>query len=228
MDEAAALAKAVAERTEATPVVNKSQFEKIQKLISAGIKECTLVAGGEGRPENHAKGFYVKPTVFSHVLNTHEIAREEIFGPVLSILAYDSLDEAIEIANATPYGLAGYVSGVDSEQLRRVAREIRAGNIQINGAPSDFNASFGGYKQSGNGREWGAWGFDDFTEVKSVVGWNGKELPVPLAPPIAGTEEKAAQVEEKAFPSYAKSLAFFAAGAVLSYAAVSMSHSSKL
>ncbi|MEZ4333825.1 MAG: aldehyde dehydrogenase family protein [Myxococcota bacterium] len=181
-DEALAIAKATAESlkvgdpfaadTRLGPVVSEAQWKKIQGLIQKGIDEgATLATGGTGRPEGLAKGWFVRPTVFGNVRNDMTIAREEIFGPVLSILPYQSEDEAIEIANATPYGLAGYVSSGSLERARAVARRIRAGQIALNGAPPDFAAPFGGYKQSGNGREWGELGFEEFLETKAVIGW---------------------------------------------------------
>ncbi len=132
------------------------------------------MAGGEGRPEGVKKGYFIKPTVFGDVSNSHTIAREEIFGPVLSIIPYHSLDEAVELANDSPYGLAGYVQGQDVEAARRVARRLRVGNVSINGADAELSASFGGYKMSGNGREMGRFGLEDFCEIKAVVGCQGK------------------------------------------------------
>jgi aldehyde dehydrogenase (NAD+) len=153
------------------PVVSKAQFESIQGYIQKGIDEgATLVAGGTGRPEGLDKGFYVKPTVFANVTNDMTIAREEIFGPVLCILGYDSVDQAIEIANDTEFGLAGNVAGADLDKARAVAREIRAGWVSINDG-FDFNAAFGGYKKSGNGREWGETGFHEYLEIKSLLGY---------------------------------------------------------
>ena len=182
MKEAAAIAKAVADkakpgdpRAEGTtmgPVVNRVQWEKIQGLIKKGIDEgATLVAGGLGLPEGLNKGFYVRPTVFADVTNDMTIAREEIFGPVLSIIGYKNEDDAVQIANDTPYGLAGYVSGGNVENARRVARRLRAGNVNLNGAQNERAAPFGGYKQSGNGREWGRFGVEEYLEVKAVAGW---------------------------------------------------------
>lgn len=154
------------------PVVNKTQFEQIQRLILAGIDEgATLVAGGMGRPDGLDKGYFVKPTVFANVTNDMTIAREEIFGPVLSILGYATVDEAIDIANDTPYGLSGFVQSVDVEKARNIASRLRAGQITINGANPDFAAPFGGYKMSGNGREWGEFGFHEFLETKSILGY---------------------------------------------------------
>ncbi|MEO7026740.1 MAG: aldehyde dehydrogenase family protein [Caulobacteraceae bacterium] len=185
MDEAIVIAREAAESTtvgdpngNATigPVVNKSQWEKIQRLIKAGVAEgATLVTGGEGRPEGLDKGFYVKPTVFAHVTNEMTVAKEEIFGPVVSILGYDSVDEAIEIGNDTEYGLAAYVSGTDMDKARDVASRLRTGQVSINGAGGDMMAPFGGYKMSGNGREWGDFGFAEYLEVKAVIGYSRKQ-----------------------------------------------------
>ena len=182
MKDAARIAAAVADGlkvgdpneagTDLGPVVNKTQWEKIQKLIETGIEEgATLAAGGPGRPQGLNKGFFVRPTVFADVAPDMTISREEIFGPVLSIIPYGSEDEAVEIANDTPYGLAGYVWSGDVERARGVARRIRAGNVNINGAGNEQHAPFGGMKQSGNGREWGRFGIDEFVEVKAVSGW---------------------------------------------------------
>ena len=182
MAEAAAIAKTVADKTKVGdpravdtnlgPVVNRIQWDKIQGLIKKGIDEGAKVeAGGLGLPDGLNKGFYVRPTVFSHVTNDMTIAREEIFGPVLSIIGYKDEEEAVRIANDTPYGLAGYVSSGDTERARRVARRIRAGNVNLNGVPNERAAPFGGYKQSGNGREWGRFGLEEYLEVKAVAGW---------------------------------------------------------
>jgi aldehyde dehydrogenase (NAD+) len=154
------------------PLISQTQYDKVQALISSGIAEgATLVAGGLGRPEGLSRGYYVKPTIFAGVHNTMRIAREEIFGPVLSILPYDSVDEAIEIANDTPYGLNAYVQGDDLVRARAVASALRAGSVHINYPPVDRGAPFGGYKQSGNGREWGEFGLREFLEVKAIVGY---------------------------------------------------------
>ena len=154
------------------PVVSEVQWNKVQKLIQAGLDEgATLVAGGPGRPDGVDKGFYVRPTVFSDVTPDMAIAREEIFGPVLSIFAYDDLDQAVQMANDTEYGLAAYVSGADLGKVREVASRLRAGQVNLNGSPSDYTAPFGGYKQSGNGREWGDLAFNEFLEVKAVMGY---------------------------------------------------------
>jgi aldehyde dehydrogenase (NAD+) len=153
------------------PVVSGTQYEKIQGLIQKGIDEgATLVAGGPGRPDGLETGYYVKPTVFADVTNDMTIAREEIFGPVLTVLGYDDIDDAVAIANDTDYGLAGYVSGEDIATARAVAARIRAGQVAINHA-FDFNSAFGGYKQSGNGREWGDIGFHEYLETKSILGY---------------------------------------------------------
>jgi aldehyde dehydrogenase (NAD+) len=153
------------------PLASKAQFEKVQGLIAKGIEEgATLVAGGAGRPEGLDKGYYAQPTVFAHVTPDMTIAREEIFGPVLSIMGYDNLEQAIETANDTEYGLAGYVAAADVDQARAVARQLRAGQVAINGG-FDTAAPFGGYKRSGNGREWGEFGFQEFLEVKSILGY---------------------------------------------------------
>jgi aldehyde dehydrogenase (NAD+) len=154
------------------PVVSETQFNKIQRLIETGVKEgATLVTGGPGRPAGLDRGYYVKPTVFADVKPDMTIAREEIFGPVLSILPYDTEQQAIDLANDSVYGLAGYVSSGSPDNARRVASALRAGQITINGAPGDVAAPFGGYKQSGNGREWGKYGFEEFLEVKAVMGY---------------------------------------------------------
>ena len=182
MDEAAAIAAKVAaaaavgnpreKGTRVGPVVSELQWNKIQDLIQKGIDEgATLVAGGTGRPDGLGTGYYVKPTVFANVSNDMTIAREEIFGPVLSIIPYDDEDDAIKIANDTPYGLSGYVSSGDIERARRVASRLRTGMVHINGADLEAMAPFGGYKHSGNGREWGVHGMDEYLEVKSVCGY---------------------------------------------------------
>jgi aldehyde dehydrogenase (NAD+) len=154
------------------PVVSQMQYDKIQSLIQAGIDEgATLVAGGTGKPEGLEIGYFVRPTVFANVTNQMTIAREEIFGPVLSIIGYKDDNDAVRIANDTVYGLSGYVSGAP-DHARAIARQIRSGMIHINGAGPDFSAPFGGYKQSGNGREWGVEGFHDFLEIKAIMGYN--------------------------------------------------------
>ena len=154
------------------PVINKSQFDKIQSLIQSGIDEgATLVAGGAGRPSNFEKGYYVKPTVFTNVKNDMRIAKEEIFGPVLSIIPFDSEEEAISITNDTPYGLGNFLQTENKERARRVSKQLRAGVVQINGNAPDSGTPFGGYNQSGNGREGGTWGLHEYLEVKAISGW---------------------------------------------------------
>ena len=156
------------------PAVSEVQFNKIQGLIAKGIQEgAKLVVGGTGRPEGINTGYFVRPTVFSEANNEMTIAREEIFGPVLTMIPYETEDEAIDIANDTAYGLAGYVQSGDMSHARDVASRIRAGNVDINGAFCGFSAPFGGYKQSGNGREWGGHGFEEYLEVKAVGGYDG-------------------------------------------------------
>ena len=158
------------------PVVNKAQWEKIQDLIQKGIDEgARLVAGGTGRPEGLNKGFYVRPTVFADVTNDMTIAREEIFGPVLSILKFETEEEAVEIANDTPYGLTNYVQTQDSARANRLSRVLRSGMVELNGQSRGAGAPFGGMKMSGNGREGGSWGIHDFLEVKSVSGWSNED-----------------------------------------------------
>ena len=158
-----------AEGTVIGPVVSEVQFDKIQALIQKGIDEgAELVAGGTGRPDGLNVGYFVKPTIFGNVRNDMTIAQEEVFGPVLTILPYKNEAEAIEIANDTPYGLSGYVQSGDVAHATAVAAQIRTGNVHINGSGPDFNAPFGGYKQSGNGREWGELGFEEFLETKAV------------------------------------------------------------
>ncbi len=182
MDAAAVIAAKVANATvvgnprekgtRVGPVVSELHWNKIQGLIQKGIDEgATLVVGGTGRPDGLETGYYVKPTVFANVTNDMTIAREEIFGPVLSIIAYEDEDEAVRIANDTPYGLSGYVSSGDLDSARRVASRLRTGMVHINGADGEILAPFGGFKQSGNGREWGAHGMAEFLEVKSVYGY---------------------------------------------------------
>jgi aldehyde dehydrogenase (NAD+) len=180
-DEAKALAKAAAERvvvgdvrdprTDLGPVASRAQFEKVQRLIRAGIDEgAELVTGGLGRPEHLNRGYFVRPTVFAGVRNDMSIAREEIFGPVLAILPYRDEEDAIAIANDTPYGLAAYIQSSDPDRAQRVAQRLRAGNVYVNHPDWDTAAPFGGYKQSGNGREYGKWGIAEFLELKAIVG----------------------------------------------------------
>ncbi|MEK8052024.1 aldehyde dehydrogenase family protein [Ideonella sp. DXS22W] len=185
MDEVLAIAKTAAEGVSVGdpvssgaaigPVISATQWDKIQMLINKGLEEgATLVAGGPGKPAGLERGYYVKPTVLGRVNNQMTVAREEIFGPVLTILGYDTVDEAVAIANDTPYGLAAYVSGSDAEQVRQVAGRLRAGQVNLNSAAPDLMAPFGGFKQSGNGREWGEHAFGEFLEVKAVLGWAAK------------------------------------------------------
>ena len=184
-DEAKEAAKAVAEGinvgdpfaegTSMGPVVSDVQFNKIQGLIEKGIEEgAELVVGGPGKPEGLNQGYFVKPTVFANVNNSMTIAQEEIFGPVLCIIPYKDEEDAVQIANDTPYGLSGYVSSEDPEHALSVARRIRSGNVHINNAPTGINDPFGGFKQSGNGREWGEFGFEEFLEIKAVMGYASK------------------------------------------------------
>jgi aldehyde dehydrogenase (NAD+) len=179
--EVEALARQVAEKvtvgdptspqTEIGPVVSRIQFERVGDYISKGIAEgAKLLIGGEGRPQGLSKGYYVRPTIFSNVNNNMLIAREEIFGPVLAILPYRDEEEAIRIANDTPYGLQAYIWSGDLARANRIGRRIRAGRVTINGAAGDMNTPFGGFKRSGNGREWGEHGLRDFLEVKAVLG----------------------------------------------------------
>ncbi|MEM5384094.1 aldehyde dehydrogenase family protein [Paraburkholderia phymatum] len=182
MNDAAQIAKRVAEAyrvgptdepsTQLGPLVNRNQFERVQALIQKGIDEgARLVTGGTGLPAGIEKGYYAKPTVFADVTPDMTIAREEIFGPVLSMIAYDSEDEAIAIANGTDYGLAAYVQSGDVARARKVGRALRAGGVHLNYPPADFNAPFGGYKRSGNGREWGEAGLREYLETKALVGY---------------------------------------------------------
>ncbi len=182
MDEVMTIAAAVAAKSKAGdpraadttmgPVVNETQWNKIQALIQKGIDEgATVVAGGTGRPDGATQGYLVKPTIFGRVTNHMTIAREEVFGPVLVIMGYADDEDAIRMANDTPYGLAGYVSGGDKDRVRAVARRLRAGNINLNGVPNERTAPFGGYKQSGNGREWGRFGMEEYLEVKAIAGF---------------------------------------------------------
>ena len=183
MEEAAAIAKAAAEKirvgdpadesTQVGPLASKAQFEKVQAMIEQGIAEgARLVAGGPGRPEGIGTGYYVRPTVFAGVSNDMTIAREEIFGPVLCLIGYQDEADAVRIANDTPYGLSAYVSAGSLEHAERVGRQLRAGNVHLNGAGVDPGAPFGGYKQSGNGREFSRWGIEEFLETKALLGAN--------------------------------------------------------
>ena len=184
-DQAVETARAVAETTRVGPaseegrhlgpVVSQTQFDKIQDLIQRGIDEgARLVAGGLGRPEGVNRGYFVRPTVFADVSNDMTIAREEIFGPVLSIIPFETEDEAVNVANDTPYGLANYVQSEDGARCNRVSRRLRSGMVEMNGQPRGAGSPFGGMKASGNGREGGVWGLEDFLEVKAVSGWTGE------------------------------------------------------
>ncbi|MCL4165512.1 UNVERIFIED_CONTAM: hypothetical protein GTU68_041667 [Idotea baltica] len=154
------------------PVVSEVQFDKIQGLIEVGTNEARLIAGGLGRPDGLNRGYFVKPTVFADVTNDMTIAQEEVFGPVLSILKFDTVDEAIAIANDTPYGLTNYIQTPDVEKRQYVARRVRSGMVEINGAELAQGSPFGGFKQSGNGREGGLFGLEEFLEVKAVSDWS--------------------------------------------------------
>ncbi len=182
LDAAMALAKRTAETvrvgdpldpaTTMGPLVSKAQYDKVQGLIERGIEEgATLVCGGAGRPSEFNRGYFVRPTVFADVTPEMTLAQTEIFGPVLSMLTYDSEDEAIASANDTTYGLAGYVQSGDLAHARRIGAQLRAGRVYLNGAPADQSVPFGGYKQSGNGREHGVFGFEEFLEVKAMLGY---------------------------------------------------------
>ncbi|KRA61547.1 aldehyde dehydrogenase [Caulobacter sp. Root655] len=185
MDEVIAIAKAAADahtvgdpngNSKLGPVVSEVQWNKIQGLIQKGVDEgATLVSGGPGKPEGLEVGYYVKPTVFANVTPTMTIAKEEIFGPVLAILGYDGVDQAVAIGNDTEYGLAAYVSGNDAGQVQAVASRLRAGQVILNGAGPDLMAPFGGYKMSGNGREWGDHAFGEFLETKAILGYAAKQ-----------------------------------------------------
>lgn len=158
--------------TDLGPVISRGQYQRIQRLIQSGIDEgAELVLGGTGHPPGLERGFYVRPTIFAGVDPGMTIAREEIFGPVLAIMPYADEAEALRIANDSPYGLAAYVSGSDLEQLRRVAGQLRAGMVHLNEAPMNLHAPFGGYRQSGNGREWGEFGLEAFLELKALPGY---------------------------------------------------------
>jgi aldehyde dehydrogenase (NAD+) len=182
MNEVKGYAKAAAETfkvgdpraadTKLGPVVSQVQFDKIQELIQAGIDEgAELVTGGTGRPEGLNRGYFVRPTIFANVRHDMRIAREEIFGPVLAILPYDSVEDVVRMANDTVYGLSSYVQSADLEQARRVAAQMRAGDVRINYPTWDWGAPFGGYKQSGNGREYSAFGLEEFLETKAIIGY---------------------------------------------------------
>jgi aldehyde dehydrogenase (NAD+) len=162
----------LAERTTHGPIANRSQFERVQTMAGVGLEEgAKLVTGGPGRPVNLQIGLYARPTIFSNVRRDMRIAQEEIFGPVLSIIPYDTVDEAVEIANDTVYGLGAHVQGTDMEMVRRVAGQIRSGQVHLNHPDWDPNAPFGGYKRSGNGREYGLEGMEEYLETKAVLGF---------------------------------------------------------
>ena len=155
------------------PVVSKIQYDKIINLINSGIEEgATLAAGGPELPNNLNKGYFIKPTIFTNVTNDMEIAKKEIFGPVLSIIPFETEEEAIKITNDTEYGLGNYLQTEDKEKAKRVAKKLRSGTVYINGNGADSGAPFGGYRQSGNGREGGNWGLEEYLEVKTITGWN--------------------------------------------------------
>ena len=181
-DQAVQIAKVAAERVQVDqptkegmhlgPLSSRVQFDKVQGLIKVGMDEgAELISGGPGKPEGLQTGYFVKPTVFAGVNNKMAIAQEEIFGPVLTMIPFDTEEQAIEIANDTPYGLAAYLSTGDDERAKRVAGQLRAGMVSLNSASQNYTAPFGGYKQSGNGREWGEHGFEDFLETKAVLGF---------------------------------------------------------
>ena len=154
------------------PVISKTQFDKIQSLIKSGIDEgATLVAGGPDKPENFKKGYFIKPTVFTDVKNDMRIAKEEIFGPVLSIIPFENEEEAIKITNDTEYGLGNYLQTEDKEKAKRVSKKLRSGIVYVNHKPADSGTPFGGYRQSGNGREGGTWGLHEYLEVKTITEW---------------------------------------------------------
>jgi aldehyde dehydrogenase (NAD+) len=154
------------------PLVSRAQFERVQSYIKKGIEEgATLVAGGLGKPDGLVKGHFAKPTIFANVRNDMAIAQEEIFGPVLVIIPYRDEADAIRIANDSQYGLSGFVVSKDLERARHVARRLRTGQVRLNGAKHDFSAPFGGYKFSGNGREFGVFGIEEFLEAKSICGY---------------------------------------------------------
>ena len=186
MDEAAEIAASVAAETRVGnprekgvrvgPLVSQLQWNKVQGLIQKGVDEgATLAAGGTGKPAGLDKGYFAKPTVFANVNNDMTVAREEIFGPVLSIMPYEDEDDAVRIANDTPYGLSGYVTSSDLKKARSIAARLRTGMVHINNADLDSMSPFGGYKQSGNGREWGTHGLEEFLEVKSIFGYEAEE-----------------------------------------------------
>jgi aldehyde dehydrogenase (NAD+) len=164
------------ESTQMGPVASQSQYDKVQSLIRQGIEEeAELITGGLGPPDGISRGYFVRPTVFADVRNDMTIARDEIFGPVLCLIAYENEDDAVRIANDTPYGLSGFVASRNIEYARRVAKRIRSGNVHVNDARVDFSSCFGGYKKSGNGREWGEAGLEEFLELKAIFGYAPQE-----------------------------------------------------
>jgi aldehyde dehydrogenase (NAD+) len=170
--EAIVVGDPAAEETVLGPIANRAQYQRVQAMIAAGIEDgAALVCGGPGQPPGLERGFFVRPTVFSNVTSGMRIAQEEIFGPVLVIIPYDDVDEAVAIANDTVFGLGGHVHGADMEQARSVARRIRTGQVHLNNPAWDAHAPFGGYKRSGNGREYGAFGFEEYLEVKAILGF---------------------------------------------------------
>lgn len=161
----------LAENTQIGPLVSQLQFDRVQSLIGQALDEGTeIVSGGLGKPDGLETGYFVKPTVFTNVSNDMTIAREEVFGPVIALIPYQTEAEAIEIANDTVYGLSGYVQSADTQRAHNVARQLRTGMVHINGASGGYDVPFGGYKQSGNGREWGPYAFEDFLEIKAIMG----------------------------------------------------------
>jgi aldehyde dehydrogenase (NAD+) len=169
--EAASLAASVAEAAEPGPVVSEAQYRRVQSYIESGIADgASVVAGGPGRPDGVERGWFVRPTVLAGVSNDMAVAREEIFGPVLVVLGYEDDDDAVSIANDSDYGLSGYVWSGDPARAAAVARRLRTGMVHLNGAPPDTNAPFGGYKRSGNGREWGRAGLEEYLETKAILG----------------------------------------------------------
>lgn len=158
----------------AGPVASEQQWHTVQRHVRAGIDEgATLVTGGPGKPDGAGCGWFARSTVFVDVTNDMTISRDEIFGLVVSLICYDTVDEAVDIANDSRYGLAAYVDGGDPAQVREVASRLRAGTVALNGAPLDPTAPFGGYKQSGHGRVWGVWGLEEYLETKAVIGAAG-------------------------------------------------------
>jgi aldehyde dehydrogenase (NAD+) len=180
-----------AEGTTVGPLVSQTQFDKVQRLIQTGIDEGgTLVAGGVGRPAGLSTGYFVRPTVFAYVTNDMTIAREEIFGPVMMLIGYEDEADAIRIANDTAYGLSGMVSSSDSSRARNVARQLRTGMVHLNGSPLAFDAPFGGYKQSGKGREFGKFGLMEYLEAKTIfrLTRTGRERRPPECPGMSNAE----------------------------------------